>query len=57
MVENEAGSNTENIGNATGKIGFYATTAITQATLATGGGATVDNVITALQNLGLVSQT
>lgn len=39
------------------KIGFYGVTPITRAVLATGGGATVDNVITALQNLGLVSQS
>lgn len=36
--------------------GFYGTAPITQALLATGVGATVDNVITALQNLGLVKQ-
>jgi hypothetical protein len=57
MVEAEAGSNTENVGNLTGKIGFYAKTPIVQAVLATGGGASVDNVITALQNLGLVKQS
>ena len=45
------------LGNATGKLGFYAVTPITRAVLATGGGATVDNVITALQNLGLVKQS
>ena len=28
MVEDEAGSNTVNVGNATGKIGFYATTPV-----------------------------
>ena len=37
--------------------GFYGTTPIVQAVLATGAGATVDNVITALQNLGLVKQS
>ena len=36
--------------------GFYGTTPIAQALLATGAGATVDNVITALQNIGLVKQ-
>ena len=36
--------------------GFYGTAPIAQAVLATGAGATVDNVITALQNLGLVKQ-
>ena len=40
-----------------GNIGFYATSAIAQQTLTTGTGASVDNVITALQNLGLVKQT
>jgi len=39
------------------KIGFYNVTPIDRAVLATGVGATVDNVITALQNLGLVSQS
>jgi hypothetical protein len=38
-------------------VGFYGTSPITQAVLATGVGATVDNVITALQNLGLVKQS
>ncbi len=37
-------------------VGFYGTTPIAQAVLATGAGATVDNIITALQNLGLVKQ-
>lgn len=37
-------------------IGFYSTAPIARQVLATGVGATVDNVITALQNLGLVSQ-
>jgi len=43
--------------NASGKIGFYAAAPITQAVLATGAGASVDDVITALQNLGLVKQS
>jgi hypothetical protein len=38
-------------------IGFYGVTPVTRQVLATGAGATVDNVITALQNLGLVSQS
>lgn len=38
-------------------VGFYGTTPTTQQILATGAGATVDNVITALQNLGLVKQS
>ena len=33
MVENEAGSNTENIGNSTGKIGFYAATPVAKQTV------------------------
>ncbi len=57
MVNDEDGSDEENVGNLTGKIGFYDKTAIVQAILATGTGKTVDNVITALQNLGLVKQS
>ena len=38
-------------------IGFYGVAPIARAVLATGAGATVDNVITALQNLGLVKQS
>jgi len=38
------------------KIGFHGVAPIVRAVLATGAGATVDNVITALQNLGLVKQ-
>ncbi len=38
-------------------VGFYGTSPIAQAILATGAGRTVDEVITALQNLGLVKQT
>ena len=38
-------------------IGFYGVAPIERALLATGAGATVDNVITALQNLGLVKQS
>lgn len=44
-------------GVSTAKVGFYGVTPISRATLATGAGATVDNVITALQNLGLVKQS
>lgn len=40
-----------------GKVGFYNTTPVEQPTLATGTGATVDDVITALQALGLVKQS
>lgn len=42
---------------AGGKIGFYAQGAVSRQLLATGTGKTVDNVITALQNLGLVRQS
>jgi len=38
-------------------IGFYGVAPVARAVLATGAGATVDNVITALQNLGLVKQS
>ena len=38
-------------------LGFYGVAPIARAVLATGAGATVDNVITALQNLGLVKQS
>ena len=38
------------------KVGFYGITPVSRQVLATGTGKTVDNVITALQNLGLVSQ-
>jgi hypothetical protein len=38
-------------------LSFHGVTAIARQTLATGAGATVDNVITALQNLGLVKQS
>jgi len=39
------------------KIGFYNVTPVARQVLATGAGATADDVITALQNLGLVSQS
>ncbi len=42
---------------AGGRIGFYNVTPVTRQILATGAGHTVDAVITALQNLGLVKQT
>jgi len=38
-------------------LGFYGVTAVARAVLATGAGHTVDDVITALQNLGLVKQS
>lgn len=43
-------------GGFTGNTGFYGTTPIAQQLLATGAGHSVDNVITALQALGLVKQ-
>lgn len=51
MVEAEAGSNTENIGNATGKIGFYAATPVTLQTVTS---VSLLSLQTALVNLGLV---
>lgn len=46
------------IGTATGeKLGFWNATPVVQQVLATGGGATVDNVITLLQTLGLCKQS
>lgn len=46
------------IGTATGqKIGFWNATPVIQQVLATGGGATVDNVISLLQTLGLCKQS
>lgn len=39
------------------RLAFYNATPIERAVLATGTGKTVDNVITALQNLGLVKQS
>jgi hypothetical protein len=48
---------TEDLDHNGSAVGFYGTAPIAQAVLATGAGATVDNVITALQNLGLVKQS
>lgn len=46
------------IGTATGqKLAFWDATPVVQQVLATGGGATVDNVITLLQTLGLCKQS
>ena len=45
------------IGTATAqKLGFWGTTPVVQQVLATGGGATIDNVISLLQTLGLCKQ-
>jgi len=43
-------------GGAADKVGFYAHAGVAQQTLSTGAGHTVDDVITALQALGLVKQ-
>lgn len=52
------GSQLGTVGGASGqKIGAFGATPIVQPLLATGAGATVDNVITALQALGWVRQT
>jgi hypothetical protein len=45
------------IGDSGGYVAFYGGTPIQQQTLATGAGKTVDNVITALQAIGLVKQS
>lgn len=45
------------ISTSGGSIGFYGVTPIARAVLATGAAHTVDDVITALQNLGLVKQS
>ena len=46
------------IGTATTqKLGFFNATPVVRPVLATGAGATADNIITVLQNLGLVGQT
>ena len=51
MVEGEAGSNTVNIGNAAGVIGFYAATPVAKQTVTT---LSMLSLQTALINLGLV---
>lgn len=45
------------LGKSTGGLGFFGVSGTTRPVLATGTGKTVDNVITVLQNFGLVSQT
>lgn len=58
VTDTTTGTQIGTVGGAAGqKLGFFAATPIVQPLLATGAGATVDNVITALQNLGLVRQT
>ena len=54
MVEKEAGSNTVNVGNATGKIGFYAATPVALQTGITAS-ANALTLHTALVNLGLIT--
>lgn len=44
------------IGQTTSKVAFYGSTPVTQQVLATGASATVDDVITLLQTLGLCKQ-
>jgi hypothetical protein len=57
-VNTTTGTKIGTVGGAAGqKLGFFNATPIVQPLLATGAGATVDNVITALQNLGLVRQS
>lgn len=45
------------IGGAAKNVGFYGVTPVARQLLATGAGATVDQVITALQSLGLLRQS
>ena len=52
MVENEAGSPTENIGTSGGTIGFYAATPVAKQTVTT---VSLLSLQTALINLGLVA--
>ncbi len=52
MVEKEAGSNTVNVGNAGGVIGFYAATPVA---LQTGVTVSALAIHTALVNLGLIT--
>lgn len=53
-VDSTTGSS---FGGTSSKISFYGVTPIVRQVLATGASATVDDVITALQNLGLVKQS
>lgn len=52
MVENEAGSPTENIGVSDGRIGFYAATPVAKQTVTT---VSLLSLQTALINLGLIA--
>ena len=51
MANDEAGNDTENIGNTTGVIGFYSATPVAQQTVTT---VSLLSLQTALINLGLV---
>ena len=51
MANDEAGNDVENIGNATGKIGFYAATPVAKQTVTT---VSLLSLQTALINLGLI---
>lgn len=57
ILHNPTGTLEVVISQSNGKIGFYGVAAISRAVLATGTGKTVDNIISALQNLGLVKQS
>ena len=52
MVENEAGSPTENIGTSGGTIGFYAATPVALQTVTTNSTVSLENALVAL---GLVN--
>ena len=52
MVENEAGSLTENIGVSDGRVGFYAATPVTRQTVTTNSTISLENAMVAL---GLVA--
>jgi len=45
------------VGDTASKVGFFGVTPVVKPLLATGGGATADNIITVLQSLGLVKQS
>lgn len=45
------------MGNTAGKVGFYGVSAVAQPVLATGASATVDDVITMLQTIGICKQS
>ena len=52
MVENEAGSPTENIGTSGGKVGFYSVTPVARQATAS---LSLGDIQVALVNLGLIS--